>query len=225
MEGLEPPELLAKGEQAFNEGDMDKAIQAFETIYSRYPTSREYISAVIGMSRAYNNLGDFERGFNLLYNLIRENMVPSKVPEIYNEMGRYYEVTAAYSKEAGISSEQEDYKSAISYYKKSVSYPNSDDEIAKSYAQFQIGELQSKLGLYQDAALAYQSTIYNFSGTEWAQIAEQRIEQLQQEGKTSISTLKKEQVPVQPQMKESAEKNRPEESMPEEVSPDTTGTD
>jgi tetratricopeptide (TPR) repeat protein len=204
---------------------MDKAIQAFEIIYNRYPTSREYISAVIGMSRAYNNLGDFEKGFNLLYNLIRENMVPSRVPEIYNEMGRYYEVTAAYSKEAGISSEKEDYKSAISYYKKSVSYPNSDDEIAKSYAQFQIGELQSKLGNFQDAALAYQSTIFNYSGTEWAQIAEQRIAQLRQEGKTSISTLKKEQVPVQSQLKKSAEESQLEEPMQESVNSDTTGTD
>ena len=223
MEGLEAPELLTKGEQAFNEGNMDQAIEAFEIIYNRYPTSREYISAVIGMSRAYNNLGDFEKGFSLLYNLIRENMVPSRVPEIYNEMGRYYEVTAAYSKEAGVSSEQEDFKSAISYYKKAVSYPNSDDAAAKSYAQFQIGELQSKLGNYQDAALAYQSTIFNYSGTEWAQIAEQRIEQLRQEGKTSISTLKKEQMPAQPQLKKSAENSDLDEPIPAEFDSDTTG--
>jgi tetratricopeptide (TPR) repeat protein len=220
MEGLEPAELLQKGDKAFNEGNMDEAIEAYGIIYERYPTSREYIDAVIGMARSYNNRGDFESGFNLLYNLIRENMVPSRVPEIYNEMARYYEVTAAYSKEAGISSEQEDFKSAISFYTKSVSYPNSDDRTAKSYAQFQIGELQSKLGNYDDAALAYQSTLYNYSGTEWATLAEQRLTQLRQEGKASISPVKKETAPSQPEMSPAPG----EEAPPESAAPDTSGT-
>jgi tetratricopeptide (TPR) repeat protein len=136
-------------------------------------------------------MGDFERGFSLLYSLIRENMVPSRVPEIYNEMARYYEVTAVYNRQAGITGEGEDYQKAIDYYKKSVDYPNSDDTKAKSYAQFQVGELEMKLNKYDDAAMAYQATIYRFSGTEWAQLAEQRMDQLRQEGKTSVSPLKK----------------------------------
>jgi len=193
MEGLEPPVLLEKGNEAFAQGNMEDAIKAYEMIYDRYPTSREYISAVLGMARSYNNLGDFERGFSLLYSLIRENMVPSRVPEIYNEMARYYEVTAVYSREAGITGEGEDYKEAIEYYKKAVNYPNSTDAKAKSYAQFQIGELEMKLNNYDQAALAYQSTIYRFSGTEWAQLAEQRMDQLRQEGKTTVSPLKKSQ--------------------------------
>ena len=220
MEGLEPAELLEKGDNAFNKGNMDEAIEAYEIIYERYPTSREYIDAVIGMARSYNNRGDFERGFNLLYNLIRENMVPSRVPEIYNEMARYYEVTAAYSKEAGISSEQDDFKSAISFYNKSVSYPNSDDRKAKSYAQYQIGELQSKLGNYDDAALAYQATLYNYSGTEWATLAEQRLTQLRQEGKANISPIKKEMAPSQPEMTPATG----EEAIPETAAPDTSGS-
>jgi len=191
MEGLEPPQLLEKGNEAYAQGNMEDAIKAYEMIYNRYPTSREYISAVLGMARANNNMGEFERGFSLLYNLIRENMVPTRVPEIYNEMARYYEVTAAYSREAGISREGEDYQKAIEFYKKSVDYPNSDDARAKSYAQFQIGELEMKLNNYEQAALAYQSTIYRFSGTEWAQLAEQRITQMQQEGQTTITPLKK----------------------------------
>ncbi len=191
MEGLEPPQLLEKANKSYAQGNMDDAIEAYEIIYTRYPTSREYISAVLGMARAYNNMGEFERGFSLLYNLIRENMVPSRVPEIYNEMARYYEVTAAYSKEAGISREGEDYQKAIEYYKKAIDYPNSDDAEAKSYAQFQIGELEMKMDNYDQAALAYQSTMYRFSGTEWAQLAEQRMDQMRQEGKTTISPLKK----------------------------------
>ena len=208
MEGLEAPALLERGNESFAQGNIEEAIKAYETIYNRYPTSREYISAVLGMARSYNNMGDFERGFSLLYSLIRENMVPSRVPEIYNEMARYYEVTAVYSREAGITGEGEDYEEAIKYYKKAVDYPNSDDAKAKSYAQFQIGELEMKLNNYDQAALAYQSTIHKFSGTEWAKLAEQRMEQMRQEGKTSVSPLKKSQVeptvPEREKMEEAA---------------------
>ncbi len=62
MEGLDAPELMQRGDEAFAQGNMEDAIKAYEMIYNRYPTSREYISAVLGMARSYNNLGDFERG-------------------------------------------------------------------------------------------------------------------------------------------------------------------
>ncbi len=189
----DPPVLLAKGTELYNQGDVNGALEQYEIIYNRYPTSREYINAVIGMARCQNDLGDFEQGFDLLYNLIRENMIPTRVPEIYNEMARYYEVTAAYSTEAGISSEQDDYKKAIDYYQKAVKYPNSDDKIAKSYAQFRIGELQFKLKNYKDAALAYQSTIYKYPDSEWAQMAGTRIEEIKQSGQQVLSTLKTEE--------------------------------
>jgi tetratricopeptide (TPR) repeat protein len=129
-------------------------------------------------------------------------------------MARYYEVTAVYSREAGITGEGEDYQKAIEYYKKAVDYPNSDDAKAKSYAQFQVGELQMKLNNYDKAALAYQSTIHKFSGTEWAQLAEQRMEQLRQEGKTTMSPLKSSQNTVMQPKKEEIEKEKPAETEP-----------
>jgi tetratricopeptide (TPR) repeat protein len=192
-EGLEAPALLQKGTEMYNLGNTEEALLAYEVIYSRYPTSREYIGAVIGMARCHNNLGDFERGFDLLYNLIRENMVPSKVPEIFNEMARFYEVNAAFSSEAGISQEADDYKKAIDFYQKAVKYPNSEDIEAKSYAQFRAGELYLKLAQYEDAALAYQATLYKFPNTEWAQMAETRIGELRQAGQTVLSTIKQDQ--------------------------------
>ncbi len=209
MEGQDAATLLERGNRALNQGKVEDALEAYNIIYTRYPTSREYISAVLGMASTYNSLGDFERGFGLLYNLIRENMVPSRVPEIYNEMAKYYEVTAVYSKEAGISQEEEDYQKAISFYRKSVDYPNSDDAKAKSYAQFQIGELNLKMTKYEDAALAYQATVYKFPGTEWASLAEQRMSQLQQQGQTNLSPIKKAESPTE----------QPSSTMPESSEP------
>jgi tetratricopeptide (TPR) repeat protein len=198
LQGLPPVELLAKGNQAYLDGNMEEALKAYGAVYDRYPTSREYIDAVMGMARSYNNMGDFERGFNLLYDLIRENMVPSRIPEIYNEMAKYYEVSALYGRQVGISREEEDYQKALSYYQKAVDYPNSDDPQAKSYAQFQIGELYAKLGKYQEAGLAYQSAVYKYHGTEWAQLAQQRFDQLRQEGQITLSPIQPEQKPITP---------------------------
>jgi tetratricopeptide (TPR) repeat protein len=195
---LEPPALLQKGDELFTQGSYQQALSAYESIYTRYPTSREYISAVIGMAKVHNTMGNFERGFELLHNLIRENMVPSRVPEIYNEMARYYEVNAAYSKEAGISNERADFKKAMGYYRKAVKYPNSDDVQAKSYAQFRIGELHLQLNQFEDAALAYQSTAYNYPETQWGQLAEQKIQELRQSGQTDISPIKSKEVEPKP---------------------------
>ncbi len=198
MEGMQPVELLNKGNRAYLQGNMEEALQAYGVIYNRYPTSREYIDAVLGMARAYNNMGDFEQGFNLLYHLIRENLVPSRVPEIYNEMAKYYEVSALYGRQSGVSKEEEDYRKAIDYYQKAVDYPNSDDVKAKSYSQFQIGELYTRLGKYQEAGLAYQATIIKYKGTEWARLAQQKFDQLRQEGLITLSPIKAEEKAIMP---------------------------
>jgi tetratricopeptide (TPR) repeat protein len=218
---LDPPSLLKKGTQQYNEDNLEAALTNFETIYTRYPTSREYISAVIGMARCYNDMGDFERGFQLLYNLIRENMVPTRVPEIYNEMARYYEVHAIYSTEAGISNKAEDFQKAIDLYTKSVKYPNSDDVVAKSYAQFKVGDLNQQLEKYEDAALAYQSTIYKFPNTEWAQIAQTRIADLKQAGQQVLSPIDQ---PKQSQTTEETEtpETAPPPELQQPVVPDTS---
>ena len=79
-----------------------------------------------------------------------------------------------------------------------MDYPNSDDTKAKSYAQFQIGELYVKLGKFQDAGLAYQSTVYKYQGTEWALLAQQRFDQLRQEGQITLSPIQPEQKPAVP---------------------------
>ena len=116
MEGLAPAELLTKANEFYTAGNVDKALEAYDIIYGRYPTSREYIDAVLGMAKCYNDLGNFEKGMDLLYTLIRENMVPTRVPEIFNQMAKYYEVNAGISTVVGLSNEEQDYRKAIDYY-------------------------------------------------------------------------------------------------------------
>lgn len=188
----DPTTLLSTANQLFRAGQTSDAFRLYGEIYERYPTSREYIDAVIGMSRCYNEMGDYDSGMKLLYDLIRENIVPSRVPLIYNEIAKYYETNAGISSVAGISEESEDYRKAISFYEKAVNYPNSDDVNAKAYAQYRIAELQLALMNFKDAALSYQMVINNFPDTEWATRAKTRMEEFQAAVNTVLNELKQE---------------------------------
>ncbi len=174
---LDPGQLLKQANEMYNQGNIEQAFRLYGKIYNDYPTSREYIDAAIGLSRCYNDMGQYEKGMDILYNLLRENVIPSRVPEIYNEMAKYYEVNAGISSFAGISDENKDYQKAIEYYNKAIYYPNSQDSLAKSYAQFKIGELNVYMGNFKDAILAYKATIANYPGTPWAKKAQERLDE------------------------------------------------
>ncbi len=191
----DPATLLSMANQFYQEGNTEEAQRLYETIYNRYPTSREYIDGVLGLSRCYNDMGDFEKGMDLLYSLVRENMVPSKVPQIYNEMARYYEVNAGISSVAQISDEEQDYQKAIQYYEKAIAYPNSDDREAKAYAQYRIGELYLLLKKFKDAAMAFKNTKFLYPNTTWAQTAEQRLTEMRQAVNSVLNEMKESQAP------------------------------
>lgn len=174
-----PAEMLRLGNQLYDAKDYENAFRAFGDVYHNYPTSREYVDAAIGLSKCYGALADYEHAFDLIYSLLKENLIPSKVPEIYNTIASFYE------KSAGISEELKgegtaDYKTAIDYLNKAIQYPNSEDRTAKSYAQFKIGTLNEDLEEYDQAIAAYQATINGYAGTEWALRAEQNMLELQQ---------------------------------------------
>jgi len=189
----DPATLLSMANQFYQEGNKGEALRLYETIYNQYPTSREYIDGALGLSRCYNDMGDFEKGMDLLYNLVRENMVPSRVPQIYNEMARYYEVNAGISSMAQISDEEQDYQKAIQYYQKAIAYPNSDDREAKAYAQYRIGELYLLLKKFKDAAMAYKNTKFLYPNTIWAQTAEQRLTEMKQAVNSILNEMKESQ--------------------------------
>lgn len=179
-EKMDPTALLEKADQLYSADNVEAAAQSYAKIYNNFPTSREYIDAVIGLSRCYNDMGNYEKGMDLLYNLIRENMIPSRVPDIYNEMAKYYEVNAGISSVAGLSNEEKDYRKAIEYYRKGIHYPNSNDKEAKSYAQYRIGELYISLLEFKKATLAFVATTHDFPETKWAQAAELRLTEMRQ---------------------------------------------
>ena len=209
-----PAELLSAAAQFYQEGNRAEAQRLYEIIYHQYPTSREYIDGVLGLSRCYNDNGDFEKGMELLYNLVRENMIPSRVPQIYNEMARYYEVNAGISSVAQISDEEADYQKAIEYYQKAINYPNSDDRDAKAYAQYRIGELYLLLKKFKDATMAFKNTKFLYPNTTWAQVADQRLSEIKQAVNAVLNEMK--------EGKSTAPEAQPENKSARQK-PDTTG--
>lgn len=217
-EGLDAPALLQRANQLYMDGNTKEAFRNYSIIYKRYPTSREYIDAVLGLSRCYNDMGEYEEGMDLLLNLLRENIIPSRVPEIYNEMAKYYEINAGISSEAGISDEAQDFRKAIELYNKAIQYPNSEDQNAKAYAQYRIGELYIDLGEFKEAAAALQATKLHYPNTVWAQRAEQRLQEFQSAVSTVLEEIKSETgIPPAPESTPPAET-----PAPEQVAPDTT---
>lgn len=178
-EDQQPAELLKYGQQFYQSGDYENAFRAYGIIYYNFPSSREYIDAAIGLSRCYGAMENYEKEFDILYTLLQGNLIPSKVPQIYNAIAEFYERSAGISQQlTGLG--EEDYETAISYYNKAINYPNSEDKEAKSFAMYKIGFLYDQLGDTKNAIETYQKTINQFADTEWALRAEQGINDIRE---------------------------------------------
>ncbi len=173
-EDASPAELLQYGDKFYSEQDYENAFIAYSLIYHNHPSSREYIDASIGLARCYGAMKDFDKEFDLLYNLLRENIIPSKVPSIYNAIAEFYERSAGISAKLTGDS-QGDYQTAIKYLQQGIAYPNSDDKTAKSLAQYKIGILFDKMNEYAKAIDAFQKTITNYPETKWANAAQAKM--------------------------------------------------
>ena len=172
-DGPTPEELLTYANRVYQEGDYESAFLAYGLIYEQYPTSREYIDAAIGLSRCYAEFEDYQKSFDILYSLLQENLIPSQVPKIYNVIAEFYERSAGISEQL-TGEGTTDYKTAIGYYEKAIDYPNSEDKLARSYAQYKVGVLYENLGNYQKALDAYQKTLDEYPMQQWTLLANEK---------------------------------------------------
>jgi tetratricopeptide (TPR) repeat protein len=121
--------------------------------------------------------------------MLKENIIPAKVPQIYNAIANFYERSAGISEQlTGDSST--DQKKAIEFYEKAITYPNSEDERAKSFAQYKIGTLYENMAEYDEALKAFQKTEDKYPAQQWAALAQERkgIVQLKKEGQQALNS-------------------------------------
>ncbi len=178
-ENQSPAEFLKFGNQFYQNGDYENAFRAYGFIYYNHPTSPEYIDAAIGLSRCYGALEDYEKAFEILHELLKNNLIPSKVPNIYVAIAEFYERSAGISEQINGKSET-DLQKAIEYYQKAIAYPNSKNIAAKGYAQYKIGQIYEQISQYDKALQSYQATSTQYAGSEWALRAEESYAALNQ---------------------------------------------
>ncbi len=150
-----PEEIYQMANQQLKAGKYKEAIESYQTLLNLYPASDLHIDARLQMAEAYGELDEFEEQMDLLLNLLKENIIPGRVPEIYIQIGRFYERAAEFNPNT-VTSDTVDYKKAIDYYKQAINYKDSDDKAAKAEALFRRALVEAKIGRIEKAIAHYQ---------------------------------------------------------------------
>lgn len=168
-------ELLELAEQQYNAGNARAAVQTCERLLLTYPTSNLHIETQLLMSKAYGAQDLYEEQMNLLLRLLRENIIPEYSPQVYVQIGKFYERAARFNPGI-ITSDTTDYRLALDYYEKAINYPDSDDEVAKSEAQFRRGLVEAKIGQIDEAIQAYRKVVNNYPNTDFSLLAQVKLQ-------------------------------------------------
>ncbi|MGD9488489.1 MAG: tetratricopeptide repeat protein [Calditrichaceae bacterium] len=153
-EQITAEELLQAGNEQFNAGKYNEAINTYESLLLKFPTSDLHIETQLRMADSYGAMDKYEEQMDLLLRLLKENIIPDRVPRIYTQIGRFYERAALFNPGI-VTSDSSDYQLAIRYYEKAVKYPDSDDQFSKSEAQYRKALVKAKTGRTDDAVIEY----------------------------------------------------------------------
>jgi len=160
-------EILLSGDAQFNSGLFHDALQTYEKILLYHPTSDLHIAAQLRMAECYGAMENYESQMDALLRILKENIIPEQVPQIYVQIGKFYERSAAFN--PGISTnDTSDMSTARNYYEKAFLYKDSQDQLSKSEAQYRRALTESRLGMISAATDHYnylaQNDPYNTFG-------------------------------------------------------------
>ncbi len=167
-------EMMAIGDQQFDQGMYKKALETYQSLLINFPTSDLHIDAKLKIAAAYGQLEDYENQMQTLLQLLNENIIPERVPEIYTQIGKFYENFARYNP-GTVTSDTTDYLKAIEYYKKAVEYENSKDNLSKAKAMYRRALVEAKIGRLNDAVAHYNFVVQNFPNSPYAVLAQVKL--------------------------------------------------
>ncbi|MBN2424290.1 MAG: tetratricopeptide repeat protein [Calditrichaceae bacterium] len=168
-------ELLNYGNQLYQMGEYQAALGAYQYMMDKYPYSDLHVDAQLQIAATYLKMDEFEKQMSILLRLIRENRIPNKIPEIYCQLGRWYERAAEFN--PGVfSTDTTDYKNALSFYNKALNYEDSDDEIGKAQALYRRGLVEAKIGEIDKAIEDYRSVTVGFPETDYSLLAQIKMQ-------------------------------------------------
>ncbi len=169
-----PEALMAEGDMQFNAGSYNQAIKSYESVIYLHPTSDMHVDAQLKIAECHAKMEDYETQMDILLQLLRENIIPERVPEIYIQIGRFYERAAQFNP-GTITTDTTDYKTAIDYYTRAVKYKDSDDNEAKSQAHFRRALVEAKIGNINKAIQDYQLITERYPNNTYVLLAQVKL--------------------------------------------------
>lgn len=170
-----PEEILDEGDAHFNAGEYQLAMQTYESLLALHPTSDLHVDTQLRMAETYGKMDKFEEQMALLKRILEENIIPSYVPQIYIQIGKFYERAATFNPGV-ITSDTTDLKTAIRYYERASRYEDSDDVNAKAESVYRHGLVAAKIGNITDATLYYETAANQYPNTTFGVLAKVKLQ-------------------------------------------------
>ncbi len=174
QETRSPEQILQDGDLLFAQGQYQKALDTYQRLLIFYPTSELDIDAKLRMAECYNKLEKYEQQMDILLQILKENLIPEKVPSIYVQIGKYYEEAARFNPQGA---DTADYKTAIDYFNRAIKYEDSNDDWAKAEAKYRMGLVYAKMGKLELARQAYEKVLMENPETPFAVLAQMKLQQ------------------------------------------------
>jgi tetratricopeptide (TPR) repeat protein len=166
--------ILEKSRAAYAKGEYDKTLQYIDLMLNNFPTSDLHIDAQLLEAQTLGATEKYEDQFELLLRILKENIIPEKVPHIYMQIGEFYENSAKWNP-GDISSDTTDFQAAAKFYRKAVFYPNSDDRATKAAALYRVGLMYAKTNDIETAKQAYGQVIESFPESPYSTLARTKL--------------------------------------------------
>jgi tetratricopeptide (TPR) repeat protein len=167
-------DMMAYADQLMDKGQYENALENYKRILQDYPTSTLHIDTQLKMAECYGALDRWEEQFNQLNRLIKENIIPQQVPQIYVQIGKWYERAALFNPGI-ITRDSSDYNLAINYYDQALKYPDSDDNITKSEAIYRRALVEAKTGKIDEAIARYKLVSNLFPDSDFSILAQVKL--------------------------------------------------
>ncbi len=174
LENESAESLLQKGEVAYANGNYDEALKLTQLMLTHFPTSDLHIDAQLLNSKVLSAQEKYEEQFDLLLRVLKENIIPEKVPQIYMQLGKFYENSATWNP-GTVTSDSIDFSKAADFYKKAVFYPNSDDRQTKSHALYRMALMHAKINDIEIASKSYQELITTYPESPYSTLARTKL--------------------------------------------------
>jgi tetratricopeptide (TPR) repeat protein len=174
LEEETPESLLAKSRAAYDNGNYDESMKMAKLLLEHFPTSDLHVEAQLVTAKSMGGNEKFEDQMDLLLRLLKENIIPEKVPLIYVQIAEFYEDAAVWNP-GNVTSDTSDFIKAAKFYRKAVFYPNSNDDATKSYALYRTGFMYTKAKDIVKAKQAYGQVVDSYPQSPYAALARQKL--------------------------------------------------